>query len=190
MRFLVKLFKKFDIWIDNTSRLLMTVSGLSTLAMGLLTTYAVVQRYIFRQPSDIAYETSMMLLVLCAIAAIPAVERTGQNIRVDFVVNFMPKIVQIILIRVTGPILGMFYGSVLVWKGWTAALYSIKIQEVSNTMWAQPLYPIKTLIPIAYMFFMIVLIAQLIQGIIAVRKEMAKPVTAPGKGALHTTDTV
>jgi TRAP-type C4-dicarboxylate transport system permease small subunit len=184
----MRFFKAIDKGIGWLSHWSMTVSGISTLIMGILVTYAIFQRYALAQPSDEAYELTMMLLILCAITAIPAVERTGAHIRVDFLLNFMPKWVRVFLLRVFGPMVGLFYGSILIWKGFTAALYSLRIQEVSNTNWAEPLYPIKMLIPIAYIFFVIVLSAQFIHGIAEFKNEITKHTAVTEKAKISPVD--
>jgi TRAP-type C4-dicarboxylate transport system permease small subunit len=184
----MRFFKWIDNFIGALSRFSMTLSGLCTLVMGVLVTYAIAQRYLMSKPSDEAYELTMMLLILCAITAIPAVERTGAHIRVDFLVNFMPKPVQIFLLRMFGPLVGLFYAVILIWKGFTAGLYSLKIHEVSNTNWAQPLYPIKLVIPIMYIFFLIVLIAQLCHGIAEFKKELNKNAAVTEKPKIESVD--
>jgi TRAP-type C4-dicarboxylate transport system permease small subunit len=184
----MRFIQAIDRGIGTISRFLMTLSGISTLIMGFLVTYAIFQRYFLSKPSDEAYEITMMLLILCAITAIPAVERTGAHIRVDFLVNFMPKPVQIFLLKLFGPTVGIFYAVVLIWKGFTAGLYSLKIQEVSNTNWAQPLYPMKLLIPIFYIFFLIVLVFQFGQGIVDFRKELKKNTSVTDKTKIDSVE--
>lgn len=54
---------------------------------------------------------------------------------------------------------------VLIWKGHTAAMLSIKLKQVTPTAVPIPLYPIKTLIPISAIMVMLVVLKKLVYDI-------------------------
>ncbi|SDP66936.1 TRAP transporter small permease subunit [Desulforhopalus singaporensis] len=61
----------------------------------------------------------------------------------------------------------LFVG-VLVWKGYQAAMLSIKLKQVTPTGVPIPIYPIKTIIPIAGVLVLLVVIKKLVNDILIV----------------------
>jgi TRAP-type mannitol/chloroaromatic compound transport system permease small subunit len=156
---IVSLFEKF-------TKLLTAVSGGMILIMAFIITYSVIMRYVFKDPDPYTFDLTAMICLFTAVLTFPYLEKMDQNIRMDMVVTYIPKIPQYFLMRVLGPLAALYYVTVLSWKGWVNALYSLKIHETSPTQWGQPLAPIKFVIPIGYTLLGLMLIMVFIQGVI------------------------
>lgn len=115
-----------------------------------------------------------MFVVVCVNFAVPAVQRLLRNIRVDFVPNYFPQVLQDILFNIMVPVLALVYIVVIVWQGWVAAWYSWQVHELSWTIWRVPLYPIKFVVPVGSGLLCLVLIAQLCRGVISLKGRATK----------------
>jgi TRAP-type mannitol/chloroaromatic compound transport system permease small subunit len=79
----------------------------------------------------------------------------------------MPKALANFLHRIVGPTLALFYCIILTWKGWSVAMYSFSIGERSMSIWGEPLFPIKIMVPICYCLLAVVVLRNLCRGILA-----------------------
>jgi TRAP-type C4-dicarboxylate transport system permease small subunit len=160
--------------IDRISQISLYFSGILTLAMGFIVTYGVIMRYIFSRPAMFVYELSMMFMVCGLVFAVAYVQRDGRHLRVDFLSTRMSQNTQDILLNVVVPIAGLFYVGILTWKGWTAAMYSLNIGETSQSVWQEPLFPVKVAIPVGYGLCCLVLISQVTHGFFILKRILKK----------------
>jgi TRAP-type C4-dicarboxylate transport system permease small subunit len=168
---LVKKIRRIsDQLIERASYFFLVLGGALIVIMALLTSYGVIMRYAFNNPEPYSYEFNMIFLVLCFVLAVPAVDRLGRHIRVDIVPTHLPQGTQDILLNIVGPIIGLVFCIVLVWKGGTDAWYALQIGQKSSSAWAAPLFPTKAIIPIGYGLLCLVLLARLCGGIASLKK--------------------
>ena len=146
------------------STFFVVISGILTVLMAFTATYGVVLRYVFNSPEPYSYELSTMFLLWTFVLAVAFLERNDQNIRVDFFVIFMPEKLGKFLHEIFSSIIGLVLCSVLTWKGWEVAMYSLKTGEKSMSLWAPPLFPIKIVVPIGYGLLCFVLLAKICRG--------------------------
>jgi TRAP-type C4-dicarboxylate transport system permease small subunit len=156
--------------IDRISQISLYFSGILTLAMGFIVTYGVIMRYIFSRPAMFVYELSMMFMVSGLVFAVAYVQREGRHLRVDFLSSRMSDNTQDILFNVIMPIAGLFYVGILTWKGWDAAMYAWSVNETSQSVWREPLFPVKITITIGYGLCCLVLISQAAHGFFILKK--------------------
>jgi TRAP-type C4-dicarboxylate transport system permease small subunit len=161
----LKLLKILDKALDILSNGALLLSGLLLLAMGFNVTYGVITRYVFHVPSIVAIEMTKILMIPALVLAVSYVQRNGRHLKVDFLSNRFPQVIQHILLEIAVPIMGLFVGYVLVWKGWVAAAYSLQIHETSFAVWEEPLWPVRLVIPIGYGLLCLIMIGQLCRGI-------------------------
>jgi TRAP-type C4-dicarboxylate transport system permease small subunit len=161
----LKIAQALDKCLDILSQGGLLFSGLLLMAMGFNVTYGVVKRYVFHDPSIVAIELVKILLIPACVLAVSYVQRNGRHLRVDFLSNRFPPTVQDIISEIAVPIMGLFVGYVLVWKGWVAAAYSLQIHEASYSAWSESLVPVKVVIPIGYGLLCLIMIGQLCRGI-------------------------
>jgi len=170
----IKIASTVDRVLDRIGLVALYFSGILTLAMGFVVTYGVIMRYMFDKPSMIVYELSMMFMVSGLVFAVAYVQREGRHLRVDFLSGRMSQNTQDILLNVLVPIAGLFYVGILTWKGWAAAMYSLGIGETSQSVWQEPLFPVKLAIPIGYGLCCLVLISQVIHGFFLLKRIVTK----------------
>ena len=151
--------------IGLISQGLLAVSGIMILLMAFAATYGVSRRYFLKNPEPYSYEISMMLLLWCFVLSVAALQKQERHLRGDFVLNRLPQGFQFFVNRLLSPILAVLCSVILAWKGWEAALFSLKIGERSMSAWSEPLFPIKILIPVGYGFLFVVAVTQFIQGV-------------------------
>ena len=158
--------KAADRVIERLSRIAAILSGLLVLIMGFSSTYATLRRYVFLSPEPYSYEVNIIFLLGCVVFAIAGVQLYRRQLRVDFVSNHFSEGVQDFLINVIGSLMGIFVIVLLIWKSWDAAWYSFTIGETSQSVWREPLFPIKVMVPIGASLLLLVILSQFTHGII------------------------
>ena len=161
----LNLLKTLDRAIDILSNGALLIAGIMLLAMGFNVTYGVVTRYVFDAPSIVAIEMTKILMIPALVLAVSYVQRNGRHLKVDFLSMRFPQVIQHILLEIVVPIIGLFVGYVLVWKGLDSAIYSLQINETSFAVWEEPLWPVRMTIPSGYGLLSIVMIGQLCRGV-------------------------
>jgi len=162
---ILKIVKALDKALDLLSNWGLAFSGILLLAMAVNVTYGVVTRYVFSSPSVISIELLKIFLIPACVFAVAYVHRNNRHLRVDFLFNRFPPIVQLIVSEIFLSVSGLCVAYVLVWKGWVSMLYSYQIGEASYAIWAEPLWPVRLVIPIGYGLLGLVMVAQLFHGI-------------------------
>ena len=154
--------------IERVGRYGLVSSGILILIMSFLSTYAVGRRYLLHNPDSYSYELSAIFLTASGVLALAGLQRQKRHLRVDFVANYLRPIIQTLLADVVGPILGLAYVVVVTWQSWLNAQYSFSVFETSQSIWQEPLFPTKFLIPLCMFWLGLVLIAQIAHGAIEV----------------------
>jgi TRAP-type C4-dicarboxylate transport system permease small subunit len=149
------------------SRALLAISGVMILVMTFTATYGVVRRYLLHNPEPYSYELGMMMLLWCYVLSVAEVQKQERHLRGDFILSRLPQGFQYFISRILTPMLAVFCSAMLAWKGWDAALFSLRIGERSISSWSEPLFPVKIMIPAGYAVLFVVAIVQLLQGIFA-----------------------
>jgi TRAP-type mannitol/chloroaromatic compound transport system permease small subunit len=119
-------------------------------ALALTVFYDVIMRYVFKAPTFWAYETSWMLYSANFLLGMGYALREGAHVRVDILLNqFSPPLK--VIIEMIFLLILLVLCCVSVWQGTKYAAAAWILKEGSHfTLWAPPIYPIKTLIPIAF----------------------------------------
>jgi TRAP-type C4-dicarboxylate transport system permease small subunit len=143
--------------------------------MAVNVTYGVVTRYVFHAPSVVAIEMTKILMIPALVLAVSYVQRNERHLKVDFLSNRFSKTIQLIMSHIAVPVMGLFVGYVLVWKGWVSMEYSRSvIHELSFSVWEEPLWPVRLTIPIGYGLLCLIMIGQLCKGIVTLVTERKK----------------
>jgi TRAP-type mannitol/chloroaromatic compound transport system permease small subunit len=141
------------------------ISGLLIAVMSVLTTFGVVMRYAFDSPEPYSYEINVIFLVACILLAIPAVQKEGRNLRVDWIVGRFSKRGQHIFENIVVPVIAMVFVGVTVWRSWLTFVSSFTTGETSQSAVQEPLWPMKLLVTLTMAWLFLVLISQLVRGI-------------------------
>jgi TRAP-type mannitol/chloroaromatic compound transport system permease small subunit len=162
-----KVLQIIERMIEQIGELGLLISGVLILVMAFLSTYGVGRRYFLHHPEPYSYELSTMLLVACVVFAVAGLQRHMRHLRVDFISNYFSANVKSILLNIVTPVFALFYVLIITWKSWENALYSMRIDEMSQSSWQEPLFPIKLFVPIGMALLCLVLVAQLSHGIVS-----------------------
>ncbi len=141
----LKAFVKFT---DKTSVIIgKTVSYFMVLVI-ISATIEIVSRYFFDKPTIWAYETGQFLFGGYFLLLGAYTLRYREHIGMDIVIAKLSPRKQAILNAITFVFAAMFC-MVLIYKGGQFAWRSIKILEHSTSVWAPPIWPLKTALPVA-----------------------------------------
>ena len=134
------------------------------LPLTFLISYDVIMRYVFDRPTIWAWDLSIQFLAVLSVLAAGYTHLHNSHIGVDIlVVNRTPRTRAIIdLITSVFFFLGV---GVLLWKGWGLVLMSIRTQEISESYWAPPVWPLKILIIIGIFLLLLQGIAKFIRDL-------------------------
>jgi TRAP-type mannitol/chloroaromatic compound transport system permease small subunit len=151
--------------IDSANEKLAWVGACVLLVAMILVPYEVVMRYVFNNPTSWSMEMTQFLF--CTMVALGGgwVLFTGSHVNVDIVYNrFGIKTRAVISILTTLLMLAFLF---LVFRqNWLGAVQSLAWRETSASEWNPPLYPIKFIIPLGVLFFLLQGVALLIRYII------------------------
>jgi len=134
--------------IDIVSDSVGKAASLLILPMILLAVFGTLMRYAFNQPIIWITETVGFLFGTLFMLGGAYCLLHSAHVNVDILYQRWSPRTRAIIDMITY-LLFFFVVGVLVWYGIRVAWRSISVLEVDVTPWAPPLYPIKTLIPIA-----------------------------------------
>lgn len=152
--------------IQKVGEWALLLSGILILIIGILTTYGVGKRYIFRNPDPYSYELSVIFLTTCILLAIPAIQWHRRNLRVDFIIGHLSLKWQGIFTDIVPPVLGLVFVSIVIWKSSGIFWSAFETRETSQSAWQEPLWPMKLLVPLVMSWLALTLISQLVHGVI------------------------
>ncbi len=155
-----------DYLIDRITFWAMLLSGILIILMGFLNTYGVGRRYILHNPEPYSYEVATIFLVVCVALSIAYLQRQGRHLRVDFCSAYFSKTVEYFFLNVISPLMALTYVGVITWQSWLNGLYSLSIQETSQSAWQELLAPTKMTVSLGMFLLCLVLLAQLVRGVI------------------------
>lgn len=162
-----KIIHILDVVLGKISTAFVNMAGILVISMVFITSYGVAVRYFFRSPEPVTNELSTILLLWGFLLAIPFVEYSDKQIKADIFAVYMPNGLQRFLNKILSPFFAVIYCTVLTWKGWVLAYDSFVTGEVSMSVWAEPLSPIKMMIPLCYAVLTLICIRNLFYGIVS-----------------------
>lgn len=121
-------------------------------------------RYVMNSPSLWISTTLQVAMVL--LACVGGIYALNDNafVKLDlFYANFSPKkkaVCDLITVVFT-----MLFLGVLVWKGYQAAMFSIKLNQHTPTSVPIPIYPLKAFFPITGVIMLLVVIKKMVRDI-------------------------
>jgi TRAP-type mannitol/chloroaromatic compound transport system permease small subunit len=133
------------------------------LIAGLL--YEIVARYVFNNPTIWAHESSQYLFATYAFLAGGYCLRHGLHINMDVVYRrFSPRTKAIVDLFTSWLALGFIIS--LLWWGGITAWESVRLREVTTTIWAPPLYPFKVTLPLGAALLLLQWVAKFVRDVI------------------------
>jgi C4-dicarboxylate transporter DctM subunit len=136
--------------------------------MGIIISYEVMMRYLFKAPTSWVLEISIYLCLGSVFLAGGYALKEKSHIQVDALTQRFSKQDQILL-EIICLILALLYCSVLTWKGAEIALHSYRLGEVSPTVLNVPVVIPRGLVPVGGLLLILELIRQILAGISALK---------------------
>ncbi len=132
----------------------------------LIVLYEVITRYFFNSPGVWAFETSIQLYAFHFMILASYTLLRKNHVNVDIFVMKLSKKSRAIIEIINSLILLFPFAVVLLIEGTYYARESWAIKEVSYTVFAPPLYPIKTVIPVTALLLLIQGISDFLKNIV------------------------
>lgn len=126
--------------------------------------YEVIARYVFNSPTNWAHEGMFLMFGMVYLISGAFALREGSHVRVDVLYLYLPRHVRALLDVITSVFFFIFIIAML-WTGWTFALDSVAVWEVSFTEWAIQYWPVKLAIPLGAALILLQGVAEVIRSL-------------------------
>lgn len=157
-------------YIDNISRMSGIISSWFAILQMIVTVSIVIERYFFHRGDDWAFELSWMFYSMIFLFAFAYTLVEKGHVKVDPLFNRYPLRIQAITEAISYLFL-VIICSVMVFNGIIYAKVAWVVKEASwHTIIGAPVYPIKTMIPIAFGILGLQAVAELIRKAVVAMK--------------------
>jgi len=156
-------------YIDTFSRRQGEVSSLLALPLLVVVVYEVIMRYAFNAPTTWGFELTTFLYGVHYMLGLSYTDVLGGHVRVDIFTARMPGRVQAVLGVVTSLLFFLPVMAVLTWVSLRFAAISVAGRELNSTSWAPPIYPIKVIMAVSFLFLLIQGVSNLLHNIDVLR---------------------
>lgn len=150
--------------IDHISNWSGRIASFLILVMIAIVVYEVVLRYAFDRPTMWAHESAQFVFGAMSILGGGYVLYRGSHVKMDVVYSRCSPRTKAILDLITAPIFFCF-AATLLWTSGEIAWESIQELERSNSQWRPPIYPIKSLIPVAALLVLLQGVAKFVRDV-------------------------
>lgn len=152
--------------IDSISDWLGKVARWLCVLLVLVVVYEVTARHLFNAPTIWAYETSSMIAIAIVSVGWSYTHRHGGHIRIDVIYNLLPRRGQALLDVICTVLLFLPVIIILTWTAATRVLFSLSLNEkLIAGYWYPPAAPIRIVLFIGLMLFLMQGLAQLIRDL-------------------------
>ena len=123
------------------------LSGWGILLITVLTTYSVTMRYVFNAPDIWTYPLSAYILCFVVFASLAHTHQDGVHVRVDYVLQILPRPLAILL-RIVGDVASSVFLALFAWYMWKLLNETIARNRVDETTLGLPLVFIQWILPL------------------------------------------
>jgi TRAP-type mannitol/chloroaromatic compound transport system permease small subunit len=146
----------------------------AVIPLTLFIVFEVVTRRVFNQPHLWTYPIceqiySFHFLMYSAYALI-----LGAHVRVDVIYGGLSKKKKLLCDLITYPIMLLFPSAIIMWQGINYARVSWLRREVTQNIIQIPVYPIKTIIPLAFFLLFLAGLSLWLKKLISFKNEIGK----------------
>ena len=163
------MLEKISKTIDALSLKQGQVSALLGVPLLVVVMYEVVMRYVFDAPTTWGFEMTTFIYGVHYMLGLSYCDVTGGHVRVDIFTARLPLKGQAAMGIFTGLVFFLPVTGLLTVYSWKYAWVSTMGRELYSTSWAPPIYPIKTLMAVAFTFLLLQGISNIIQNIQVLR---------------------
>jgi TRAP-type mannitol/chloroaromatic compound transport system permease small subunit len=152
--------------IDSSSEWVGKTFSYLLLILALIVGYEIVMRYVFNRPTIWVNELSVMLFGSFMILAGAFTARYNGHVGMDIVYALLSARARAVLDVISFFLLFVPLLGVLVWKGGASAWKSVMMLEHDSSQWGPPLYPIRIMLPLGALLFLLQASAKLVRDLI------------------------
>lgn len=151
--------------IDSVNEWVGKAFSYLVLVLALIVGYEIVMRYGFNRPTIWVNELSAMLFGSFMIIGGAFTARYNGHVGMDIVYNRLSTKWRALLDVVSFFLLFLPLLGVLVWKGGASAWKSVMMLEHDSTQWGPPLYPIRIMLPLGALLFLLQATAKMVRDL-------------------------
>lgn len=160
----MKTLKRILSWVDSINEWTAKATSWLIGVLIVATTYEVVMRYAFQRPTTWSFELNYLVFGAYFMLIGAYTHARKGHVNVDILHARLSPRGKAIADLVTFPVFFLFVG-VMIYKGFGFARDSWEFRETLSSAWAPPVYPFKTVIPIAAFLLFLQGIAKFIRDL-------------------------
>lgn len=144
------------------------ISSLLVLPLLGVVIYEVIMRYAFNAPTTWGFEMTTFIYGVHYMLGLAYTDVLGGHVRVDIFSSRMPKKAQAYLGLLTNMV---FFLPVMVCLAvWSIKFASVSIagRELNSTSWAPPIYPVKVMMAVSFVFLLVQGVSSFIHNLLAI----------------------
>jgi len=153
-------------FIDKLSENLGKLFSFLILVIVAFETAEVILRKVLNSPTDWIWEFCTLLSAAVFVMGGAWVHKEGKHVRTDFIYARLSRRTRALLDVIFFVIIFCSFMGVLIWKTVSNAMFSWSIRETTMTLWGPPLYPLKTVIALAFILFGLQGLARFIRDLV------------------------
>ena len=138
-----------------------------------LMVFEVISRYFFDSPTIWVHEMCGFLFAAYVALTGPWVLLEKGHVAVDIIYQYFPKRGKDFADMVVS-IIALFMFAVLFWQGYKFAWHAFTTNQHSHTLFGPVLWPVKAMIPLGSLFFLIQILADLARSVIQFKQRSAR----------------
>lgn len=176
----MKYCKKLCQTVGKISEKLALITTVLPFLLMCLVVYEVFMRYVLKSPTVWSMEMNQFLF--CAIIALGAAYtlKTDGHVSVDILYNRMRPRVKAVF-DIIGTVIVLAVLCIAFWKTGESAVDALRRHETTGSMWNPVTWPIKMVIPVSIIFFLLQGVAKLLESVIhLITGEMPQEEMLPG----------
>lgn len=139
----------------------------------LLMVYEVIARYLFQSPTTWVHEICGQIFAAYVAMTGAWVLLEKGHVAVDIIYQYFPRTMKFFA-DILVSIASFFMFGILFWQGYKFAWHAFVTNQHSHTVFAPPLWPIKMMIPVAALLFLLQIMADLARTILEFKKRSVR----------------
>ena len=161
---------KLNKWVKRVEFLsdkLGTLASFLLIPLMIIAFFEFIARYLFNSPTIWAWDINIQLFAVIVVFGGAYNYYHNMHVRVDVLFSLLPRRTQAIMDVITSGLVFLTLFTLLIFstqEAWSAFL----IRERSNSVWAPPTYPLKAVIPLGILLFLLQGVAHFLRNILVI----------------------
>ena len=165
--------QKFVSFIAALNTVLGKIASYCLIVIMIILSYEVIARYFLNSPTIWAHELSGFFFAFYLAMTGPWVLLRKEHVAVDIIYTKYSEQKRNAA-DIFSNLIAIFFFVMVFYLGMKNALYSLSINQTSYTVWGPPLWPVKFLIPLSAVFFILQALAGICDSAMKIKENGAK----------------